>query len=44
MHGKESNWERMKEHLEKDVADPSFKFDLEPGKKNRPSCQKKINT
>ncbi|MCC9041202.1 nucleotidyl transferase AbiEii/AbiGii toxin family protein [Myroides sp. M-43] len=33
MHGKESNWDRMKERLEKAVANPSFKFDLEPDKK-----------
>ncbi|WP_286432866.1 nucleotidyl transferase AbiEii/AbiGii toxin family protein [Myroides odoratimimus] len=33
MHGKESNWGTMKERLEKAVANPSFKFDLEPDKK-----------
>ncbi|MDM1328544.1 nucleotidyl transferase AbiEii/AbiGii toxin family protein [Myroides odoratimimus] len=29
MNGKESNWDRMKERLEKAVDNPSFKFDLE---------------
>lgn len=30
MHGKESNWDRMKQRLEQAVSNPTLQFDLEP--------------